>query len=277
MSYDFRDPTVPGGGVATTRTKRPTRARARPEAPQRAPLTREAQKRRTREALMEAALRLMSEGRSFTGIGLREVAREAGVVPTAFYRHFRDMDELGLALVEEGGTTLRRLLREARRDGMPASDVIRASVRIYQSYLAEHPREFLFVASERSGGSPVIRAAVRREVDHFANEMAQDLRELRYLPHLSLETLQMICGVVVKVMLSAVGDILDLPPGQPHAEQELLDTFVRQMRLIFLGAAVWRDDLGGGSPSPGSGDSAPDDVRLVEPTGNPIPNEERDR
>jgi AcrR family transcriptional regulator len=235
--------------VATTRTKRPTRRR---EPPQRAPLTREAQKRRTREALMEAALRLMSEGRSFTGLGLREVAREAGVVPTAFYRHFRDMDELGLALVEEGGTTLRRLLREARRDGMPASDVIRASVRIYQSYLAEHPREFLFVASERSGGSPVIRAAVRREVDHFANEMAQDLRELRYFPHLSLETLQMICGVVVKVMLSAVGDILDLPPGHSHAEQELLDTFVRQLRLIFLGAAAWRDDLGGGSPSPGS-------------------------
>lgn len=244
--------------MATIRTKRPVRARAhaRPQPPQRAPLTREAQKRRTREALMEAALRLMSEGRSFTGLGLREVAREAGVVPTAFYRHFRDMDELGLALVEEGGTTLRRLLREARRDGMPASDVIRASVRIYQSYLAEHPREFLFVASERSGGSPVIRAAVRREVDHFANEMAQDLRELRYFPHLSLETLQMICGVVVKVMLSAVGDILDLPPGHPHAEQELLDTFVRQLRLIFLGAAVWRDDLGGGSPSPGS--AAPD-------------------
>jgi len=200
---------------------------------------------------MEAALRLMSEGRSFTGLGLREVAREAGVVPTAFYRHFRDMDELGLALVEEGGTTLRRLLREARRDGMPASDVIRASVRIYQSYLAEHPREFLFVASERAGGSRVIRAAVRREVDHFANEMAQDLRELRYFPHLSLETLQMICGVVVKIMLSAVGDILDLPPGQPRAEQELLDTFVRQLRLLFLGAAAWRDDLGGASPRPG--------------------------
>jgi AcrR family transcriptional regulator len=208
------------------------------------PLTRAARKRRTREALMEAALRLMSQGRSFTGLGLREVAREAGVVPTAFYRHFRDMDELGLALVEEGGTTLRRLLREARRDGMPASDVIRNSVRIYKGYLSEHPREFLFVASERSGGSPVIRAAVRREVDHFANEMAQDLRELRYFPHLSTETLEMICGLVVKVMLSAVADILDLPPDQPRAEEELIDTFVRQLRLIFLGATAWREERG---------------------------------
>jgi AcrR family transcriptional regulator len=214
-----------------------------PEPPARAPLTREARKQRTREALMEAALRLMRAGRSFTGLGLREVTREAGVVPTAFYRHFRDMDELGLALVEEGGTTLRRLLREARRDGLPVSDVIRNSVRIYWRYLEEHPREFLFVASERSGGSPVIRAAVRREVDHFTNEMAQDLRELGYLPQLSLETLQLVCGLVVKLMLSAVADILDLPPRQPRAEQELLDTFVRQLRLVFLGASVWRDEL----------------------------------
>jgi AcrR family transcriptional regulator len=212
-----------------------------------APLTREARKRRTREALMEAALRLMSEGRSFTGLGLREVAREAGVVPTAFYRHFRDMDELGLALVEEGGSTLRRLLREARREGLRVGDVIRSSVRIYWRFLEEHPREFLFVASERSGGSPVIRAAVRREVDAFAHEMAQDLRALGYLPHLAPATLEMVCGLVVNVMLSAVADILDREPGDARAEQALLDSFVRQLRLVFLGAAAWRDDRAGGS------------------------------
>jgi AcrR family transcriptional regulator len=225
--------------MKSDRKGRSKRARAQPE---QAPLTRAARKRRTREALMEAALRLMSEGRSFTGLSLREVTREAGVVPTAFYRHFRDMDELGLALVEEGGTTLRRLLREARREGMPVSDVIRNSVRIYKSYLEEHPRQFLFIAAERSGGSPVIRAAVRREVDHFTKEMAQDLQALDYLPHLSLETLELICGLVVKLMLSAVADILDLPPHQERAEAELIDGFVRQLRLVFLGASVWRED-----------------------------------
>jgi AcrR family transcriptional regulator len=241
--------------MASKRTRRSKRVRAKPEP--RAPLTRAARKRRTREALMEAALRLMSEGRSFTGLGLREVTREAGVVPTAFYRHFRDMDELGLALVEEGGTTLRRLLREARREGMPVSDVIRNSVRVYTSYLEEHPRQFLFIASERAGGSPVIRAAVRREVDHFANEMAQDLRELNYLPHLSMETLQLISDLVVKIMLSAVADILDLRPNQPHAEAQLIDSFVRQLRLIFLGASVWREDHGGGETG-SRGSATPD-------------------
>src|SRR5580698_2758468 len=67
------------------------------------PAARSPRKQRTYDALLKAALRLMKEGRSFTGLSLREVTREAGVVPTAFYRHFGGMDELGLALVEEGG------------------------------------------------------------------------------------------------------------------------------------------------------------------------------
>lgn len=204
-------------------------------------LSRDQRKQRTREALMEAALTLMSRGISFTGLGLREVTREAGVVPTAFYRHFQDMDELGLALVEEGGVTLRRLLREARRGGVPLKDVIRNSVRIYTDFVRQHPQEFLFVAGERSGGSPAIRAAVRREMGHFAAEMAQDLRTLGILPKLATPTLQMICGLVVNTMISAAGDILDLPPKQPRAEEELIDNFVKQLRVIFLGAVAWKE------------------------------------
>jgi hypothetical protein len=42
-------------------------------------------------------------------------------------------------------------------------------------------------------------------------------------------------------MLNAASDILDLPPGQPRREQELIENFVRQLRVIFLGAARWRD------------------------------------
>ena len=63
------------------------------------------------KALLMAALTLVGEGRSFTSISLREIARLAGMVPNAFYRHFQTTDDLGLELVEEMGITLRRLLR----------------------------------------------------------------------------------------------------------------------------------------------------------------------
>ena len=61
------------------------------------------QKERTRRSLVEAAFSQLSAERSFTSLSLREVAREAGIAPTSFYRHFRDVDELGLTMVDESG------------------------------------------------------------------------------------------------------------------------------------------------------------------------------
>ncbi|MCX7034426.1 MAG: HTH-type transcriptional repressor FabR [Arenimonas sp.] len=214
-------------------------AAARPEPD--APVSRTEQKERTRLRLVEAALSLIGQGRPFSALGLREVTREAGVVPAAFYRHFRDLDELGLALVEMGGVTLRRLLREARRDGIPPTDMLRGSVLIYKRFVEGRPLVFRFIAGERGGGSRVIREAIRTEESHFASEMAQDLRALGTLPDLSSASLQMICGLVVTTMLNAASDILDLPGGQPKREKELVDNFVRQLRVIFLGAARWRE------------------------------------
>jgi len=201
------------------------------------PLTRSERKERTRSSLLDAALKLMSEGRSFTSLGLREITREAGVVPTSFYRHFRDMDELGLALVEEGGMMLRRMLRDARKSGVPTDDMIRRSVQIYRSYIEDNRLQFLFIAGERTGGSPIIRRAIRTEVNHFSNELADDLRSLNLLPALSTSTLQLICSLVTTTMLNATTDFLDLAPEQPQAERELEEFVTAQLRVIFLGAA----------------------------------------
>jgi TetR/AcrR family transcriptional regulator, fatty acid biosynthesis regulator len=205
------------------------------------PITRAERKERTRARLCEAALVLVGGGRGYASLSLREITREAGIVPAAFYRHFADLDQLGLALVEMGGVTLRRLLREARRDGIPLTDMLRGSVLIYKRFVEERPLVFRFIASERGGGSKIIREAIRTEEFHFASEMAHDLRAMGTLNDLSSGSLQMICGLVVATMLNAASDILDLPKTKTRQERELVDNFVRQLRLIFLGARQWRD------------------------------------
>lgn len=141
-------------------------------------LTRTERKDLTRNGLLRAALALIGSGRSFTSLGIREIAREAGVVPNAFYRHFRNTDELGLALVEEVGITLRRLLREARQPHVRQSDVVRQSVQVYHHYVLSNRLHFLFICSERAGGSRALRMAIRHHVTHFVSEMAQDIRQL---------------------------------------------------------------------------------------------------
>ena len=204
-------------------------------------VSRSARKDQTRATLMQAALNLMGQERSFTSLALREIAREAGMVPNAFYRHFRNTDELGLALVEEVGITLRRLLREERQVQVSPKERLRRSVSVYQQYVKSNRLLFLLMASERSGGSRILRLAIRNEVTHFTNEMAQDFRTLGVYPGVSTASLQMFCGLIVMTMLAAATDILDLPADQPLLEAEMLENFVKQLQLVLLGASLWRD------------------------------------
>lgn len=205
------------------------------------PLNRSARKDLTRANLLQAALNLMGQGRSFTSLALREIAREAGVVPNAFYRHFRNTDELGLALVEEVGITLRRLLREERQVQVAPKERLRRSVAVYQEYVKSNRLQFMFISSERSGGSRILRLAIRNDVTHFTNEMAQDFRMLGVYPEVSTTSLQMICGLIVMTMLAAATDILDLPPEQPLLEAEMLENFVGRLQVVLLGASLWKD------------------------------------
>jgi AcrR family transcriptional regulator len=57
----------------------------------------------SREDLLAAALKLIGPHRSVSSLSLREVAREAGIAPNSFYRQFRDMDELAVALIDLAG------------------------------------------------------------------------------------------------------------------------------------------------------------------------------
>jgi len=217
-------------------------------------VSRRARKDQTRANLLQAALTLMGEGRSFTSLALREIAREAGVAPTAFYRHFRNTDELGLALVEEVGITLRRLLREARKMDVAPRDMLRRSVSVYQDYVKLNRLQFVFISSERSGGSRILRLAIRNDVSHFTNEMAQDFRLRGLYPNLPTSSLQMVCSMIVMTMLAAATDILDLPPHQPLLEAEMSENFVRQLKIILFGATRWDEDLAALSAKPGRKD-----------------------
>ena len=204
-------------------------------------LSRSERKDLTRNGLLQATLNLIGAGRSFASLGLREITREAGVVPNAFYRHFSSTDELGLALVEDAGITLRRLLREARQVGADKNAMLRRSVQVYFEYVKQHRLQFLFISSERSGGSKTLRQAVRNDMTHFTLEMAQDFRRLGLYNDMPTAALQMVCGLIVNTMLAAAPEILDLPPAQPLLEAEMAENFVQQLHVILLGASGWKD------------------------------------
>ncbi len=202
--------------------------------------TRQERKRRTRQALLDAALALLGE-QSFSSLSLRQVTRAAGVVPTAFYRHFNDMEELGLALIDESFRTLRAMIRAARADPRTYEHAIRNSVKILTSYVHEHDTHFQFIARERFGGVASLRHAIRREIHLFASDLATDLARFPGLESWSGEDLQLLAGLTVNAMVATAEAILDAPPHDPLAEAEIVLTSERQLRMILLGVPQWRN------------------------------------
>jgi AcrR family transcriptional regulator len=206
-------------------------------------MIRNERKQQTRRSLLDAALELSLAGRGFAGISLREVTRAAGVVPTAFYRHFRDLNELGLALVDDVCIQLRRLLREARTTARALPDLaIRDSVRRYLEYVHTHARAFEFLLRERSGGSPVLREAIASEIHYFVHELAADLRLLEPYARVSASDLEMVADLIITTVTTLALEILSLPPGHPRLEQDAIARGVKQLRLISMGTLAWRSD-----------------------------------
>jgi AcrR family transcriptional regulator len=201
--------------------------------------TRQERKQRTRQALLDAALELLKE-QNFSSLSLRQVTRAAGVVPTAFYRHFSDMEELGLVLIDESFRTLRAMIRDTRTDPATDEHVIRRSVEILVSYVHEHNAHFSFIARERFGGVAVLRQAIRAEIRVFASDLATDLARFPYLDHWSTEDLQLLAGLMVNAMVSTAEALLDASPNDPRAEAEIISMIGRQLRMITLGVPQWR-------------------------------------
>jgi AcrR family transcriptional regulator len=206
--------------------------------PEAASESRRERKQRTRADLLQAALLLLRDT-SFSSLSLREVTRGAGVVPTAFYRHFASMEELGLALVDESFRTLRQMIRAARSQAN-ADHVIRSSVEILVRHVHENRLHFRFIARERFGGVSALRQAIRSEIRLFSSELATDLARFPYLNAWSTEDLHMMAGLIVNAMVSTAEEILEVPIDRPEVEDQILHTVERQLRLVALAVPHWR-------------------------------------
>jgi AcrR family transcriptional regulator len=207
------------------------------------PLSRQERKQRTRQALLDAALDLLAD-RSFANLSLREVTKRVGIVPTAFYRHFTSMEELGVVLVEESMRTLRRMIRSARTDRTRTEHIIRASVRTLYEHLRANENHFRFVIRERYSGTGPVSRAIGVELRFFASELAVDLARFEYLRDWSTADLHMIADLIVTVMLATVTDLLEVRPGNTEADEQIVSIAQKRLRLIILGVPNWRGETG---------------------------------
>jgi AcrR family transcriptional regulator len=195
----------------------------------------------TRQALVRAALKLLSQN-SFDSLSLREVTREAGITPTAFYRHFDDMEELGLVLVEESFHSLGEMLRDARSRPTMDQDTIKRSLAVVVLHLHNHTAHFRFIARERNGGVRRLRRAINRELQLFADELAIDLVAMPGVDRWTTDDRRMLAGLITETIIQMVAELLEHGADE---EVEIVERTKRKIQLISLGVPRWRSTSAG--------------------------------
>ena len=223
--YSVRDVTV------NDRPHKSRRSRSEPS------LTREERKQRTRQAIIDAALRLLADD-SFSGLSLREVTREAGITPGAFYRHFESMDAFGLVLIDECFRSLRDMLRGARDGELDPEHVIESSVEVLAQSVADRPLHWRFIGRERNSGLSVVRYAIRSEIRLITSELATDLARFPVLNTWTTEDLNTLASLFVNAMVQIAEALEDA--DDPAAREEIKAAARRQLRMIVFGVAGWR-------------------------------------
>ena len=150
------------------------------------------------------------------------------------------MEELGLNLVDDLGVMLRQLMRITRQHSGSADTLIKNSVSVYVEYVGKHPSYFHFMSQARTGGTFALRQAIRNELKYFANELVMDIQQGALLSKVSTQDLEMIAQLVVGTVEEITIDLLDLKDSSETYQQELVNRTEKKLRLIFLGARVWR-------------------------------------
>ena len=215
--------------------------------------SREQKKLQTRHAFFKAVLDLCMTGQSFSSISLRQVTREVGVVPTAFYRHFDDMESLGRALVVEelGGTlaTLNHSLQIGRKRSFDRQ--IAKSIQLFLQTVSEQPRYWQFLVSERFGGSESVRKAISELIKMHTEILAEDLALQPAFAHINNYDLRLLSEAGINMFFSWIIDWLELTYTEDHDDevdladiekkkQLMLHNCTRQAQMLFYGAYNWK-------------------------------------
>jgi AcrR family transcriptional regulator len=109
-------------------------------------------RRARREQLVEATLAAV--GKHGAGVGMDEIAAEAGTSKTVVYRHFADRAELYVAVCNRVASQLLPKLRSAIESGGSPREMVAAAIDAYLAFLEADPELYRFVVHQQTIDRP---------------------------------------------------------------------------------------------------------------------------
>ena len=187
----------------------------------------------TKEELFQAALNLIGPQKSISSLSLREVAREAGIAPNSFYRHFKDIDELAIELIDRAGIVLRQILNESRLKASKQNSIIRSSVEVFIAQLDADEGNLSLLLREGYTGSKSYKQAVERQLNYFQQELQEDLIRLERLNNKKLFHPEIAARAITQLVLNMGATVIDMAPED---RKEIAEQTMIMIRMILEGA-----------------------------------------
>ena len=186
----------------------------------------------SREDVITAAFALVGPDRSVSSLSLREIARSADIAPNSFYRHFKNMDELTIAMIELAGKSLSKLLGEARHRITKDKSAVVTSIEAFMDMLNSEERLLHLLLREGSIGSVAYRQAVEQFLTNFEDELCLDLIRLTKASGQQIQYPHLVSKAITRLVFSQGGYILD----RPKKEQPVIkDDLIKMIRMIIAG------------------------------------------
>lgn len=186
----------------------------------------------SREDILAAALELLGPHRSIATLSLREIARAANIAPNSFYRHFRDTDELAVALIEQAGASLRDIIWKARSRVEAGDSVIRASVETFLQQLQSDPPYLPLLLREGAVGSHAFKKAVDRQLQFFETELQADLIRLSEANNAAIHDAPLTARAITRLVFAMATAAVDLPKSR---HPQLITDISEMVRVIMVG------------------------------------------
>ena len=182
---------------------------------------------------MDAAAGELASGRSFDTLSLREVAKLAGIAPTSFYRHFHDMEDLGLALIEEHGKSLLGLMHQVRQQTLEGRSLIRASVETLFDYIFSNQGMSRMILQESMSRQSAFHEAAEKLFRTLSSDLAEYLVSEAKERGVPLGHPGIAANSIVAILFTTGIALLDTPSDERDRH---IEAAIIQLRMIMRGA-----------------------------------------
>lgn len=187
----------------------------------------------SQDELFQATLNLIASGRSIASLSLREIAREAGIAPNSFYRHFKDIDELAIALIHQAGAVLRQIIRQGRLEARRNKSVVQSSVDVFLAELDADKGYLALLLREGYAGSVSYKQAVEQQLSFFQQELHDDLVRIDTATKQKHSHPDVLAKAITQLVFNMGAKVIDLSELE---RQQIAEQTIIMIRMLLVGS-----------------------------------------